>query len=305
MRRATEQREKHGNDRNITDVPAGMRLSRGFGCIRYLGEGRRNPYAVHPPAVRVEDGRRVWYKRAPAICYVPDWYTGLAVLTAWHASVNAVGASGQNGAEEPDWQRGWPAAAKAGKAGGLPQSGGSLTVKEVYDRYYESRFGKSAARTLSPATAASTRSIARNLEPVFSRELTSLTVDELQELVNSVGEGRTSVQKTVQLLRGIYRYAMSRDLCRRNPAQYIQIPDTREHAHHQDFTDEELEVLWRHREDPIVRMVLIMCYSGFRIGEYITMETRLEEGAFRGGSKTAAGKDRTVPIHSASAGLLF
>ena len=46
-------------------------------------------------------------------------------------------------------------------------------------------------------------------------------------------------------------------------------------------------------------MLLIMCYSGFRISAYLDMNTNLEEEYFQGGVKTAAGKDRIVPIHSA------
>ncbi len=51
----------------------------------------------------------------------------------------------------------------------------------------------------------------------------------------------------------------------------------------------------------IARMLLIMCYSGFRIGEYETLETVLDGPVpyFKGGLKTAAGKNRIVPIHSA------
>ena len=53
-------------------VDSHPRLPVGFGTIRYLGPVRRFPYAVHPPKERETDQRR-----APAICYVKDWFTGL------------------------------------------------------------------------------------------------------------------------------------------------------------------------------------------------------------------------------------
>ena len=46
-------------------------------------------------------------------------------------------------------------------------------------------------------------------------------------------------------------------------------------------------------------MLLIMIYSGFRINEYKNLEINFEEKYFLGGSKTKAGKNRIVPIHSA------
>ena len=59
------------------------RLPNAFGSIRYLGKGRTNPYAVHPPAETCDDKGN--YIRPKALCYVDDWYVGFAVLTAYHA----------------------------------------------------------------------------------------------------------------------------------------------------------------------------------------------------------------------------
>ena len=46
-------------------------------------------------------------------------------------------------------------------------------------------------------------------------------------------------------------------------------------------------------------MLLIMCYSGYRISAYKTLEINLEKGYFKGGVKTRTSKDRVVPIYSA------
>ena len=48
-------------------------LPAGFGTIRYLGSGRRNCFAVHPPAAVNERGKAV---RPPALCYVDDYVKG-------------------------------------------------------------------------------------------------------------------------------------------------------------------------------------------------------------------------------------
>ena len=88
------------------------RLPAGFGSVRYLGAGRKNPYAVHPslkgwdkrkssPEMRetsvdraadvlmknAEEKREGGQCRPAAICYVRDWFTGVAVLAAWNAGV--------------------------------------------------------------------------------------------------------------------------------------------------------------------------------------------------------------------------
>lgn len=76
------------------------RLPKNFGCIRYLGPGRRNPYAVHKGSggndERSADGKTG--KRPRAICYVPDWETGYKVLILVHAGVY------EKGMERDDFQ---------------------------------------------------------------------------------------------------------------------------------------------------------------------------------------------------------
>lgn len=62
--------------------------------------------------------------------------------------------------------------------------------------------------------------------------------------------------------------------------------------------DEELRILWGNSDEPIVKMVLIMCYSGFRLSAYEKIEIHLDEKYFMGGVKTEAGRGRIVPIHS-------
>lgn len=69
------------------------------------------------------------------------------------------------------------------------------------------------------------------------------------------------------------------------------------------FTEEEIKILWQqpyyNRE---VTGILIMIYSGLRIGELLGLKTEnidLENGLIVGaGIKTEAGKNRVIPIHS-------
>ena len=59
------------------------KLPNGYGQIRFLGPNRRNPYGVYPPAT--EEYSNGQMKPQKALCYVPDWTTGFAVLTAYRA----------------------------------------------------------------------------------------------------------------------------------------------------------------------------------------------------------------------------
>ena len=65
------------------------RLPNGYGQIRFLGKGRRNPYGVYPPAKEEYENGQM--KPQKAICYVSDWMIGFAVLTAYKAGTYTPG----------------------------------------------------------------------------------------------------------------------------------------------------------------------------------------------------------------------
>lgn len=63
-------------------------------------------------------------------------------------------------------------------------------------------------------------------------------------------------------------------------------------------------VLNKHIKKCIIQMLLIMCYSGYRIKAYETLKVNLKELYFKGGIKTASSKNRIVPIHSTIVNLV-
>lgn len=277
------------------------KLPAGFGSVRYLGPGRRKPYAVFPTTKGTK-------ARVRAICYVMNWTTGVAVLAAWHAG---------------QYDPGLPDRIEAGASfGGLNPEADALrdafcqqmlsyfrafipngcfpcTLQEGFEQFYAWKYSASAPKQLSDSAAYHDRWAFQRFSELAGRQMDSITVDELQQVVNRIELKRSAVDRSVTLIKGIYRHAISRELCSRNPAQYVRTPATPDSVSHQEFTDEELRTLWTHRKDPMVRMVLIMCYSGFRWSAYMNMETNLEEEYFKGGVKTEAGRNRIVPIHSA------
>lgn len=71
---------------------------------------------------------------------------------------------------------------------------------------------------------------------------------------------------------------------------------------HIPFSDQEIATLWSMLgEMQGIDILLIQCYSGWRPQELGLLELKnidLEKWTFRGGMKTDAGTDRTIPIHS-------
>lgn len=106
----------------------------------------------------------------------------------------------------------------------------------------------------------------------------------------------------------ILDYAMEYDIVDKNYARTFDLDgsvyEEREEMKrgHIPFKDDEMDLLWQHVEDKkYVDVVLIQCFSGWRPGELGLIkldDVDLEQGFFKGGIKTKAGKNRVVPIHS-------
>ena len=98
-------------------------------------------------------------------------------------------------------------------------------------------------------------------------------------------------------LKQMYKYALKYEIIDKDYSAYLYMPKGNDAEHGVPFTDADLKKLWKHKTDPIAEMLLIMCYSGYRISAYLTIEVNLTDGYFKGGVKTASSKDRIVPIY--------
>jgi len=110
-----------------------------------------------------------------------------------------------------------------------------------------------------------------------------------------------STQWAIKALWGhLGKFALELDITMRNYSRLIQaapVPETSKTP----FSEEEIQALWKMKDMEWVDSVLYLIYSGFRISELLDLRTdavNLEEGTVTGGTKTKAGKDRVVPIHS-------
>lgn len=66
------------------------------------------------------------------------------------------------------------------------------------------------------------------------------------------------------------------------------------------FTEDEIDALWEKSDDPKVRIILIYMYTGWRKQEFETILKKnvdITNWTMKGGMKTAAGKNRIVPVH--------
>ena len=273
------------------------KLPNSFGSIRYLGKGRRNCYAVHPPATLDATGKAV---RPPAICYVDDYLKGFAVLTAYKAGTYKPGM-------EKELEIAPTTDADAlisrilsdyntfkGTEEKHPETH-KLTFSEVYEQFYAWKFPDGTKASYS--SMESYKTAYSNCKTLRNRTFEDLKAPDLQDVIDKCALKKQSKAIILTLFKQMYKYAIYSEIVSENKALYVKVNANDDTEHGTPFSDEELQILWNNTDDPEVQLILIMCYSGWRIGEVLKLTTNLEERYFQGGIKTAAGKDRIVPIH--------
>lgn len=274
------------------------KLPNGFGSVRYLGKNRRNCYAVHPPATIDAAGKAV---RPPAICYVDDWLKGFAVLTAYKA-----------GTYKPGMENDLPVSpttdtdtlvtrilADYGMIKGVEDKHPEikkLTFAEVYERFMAWKFAEGA--NYSKATKSNYSAAYSYCTTLYDKPFEDLKATNLQEFIdNQKGLKKGSLKAILVLFNQMYKYAIYAEIVSENKSKFVKINKEDDTEHGTAFSEQELKVLWQNSANIDVQLILIMCYSGWRIGELENLEVNLDKRYFQGGSKTKAGKDRIVPIH--------
>ena len=124
---------------------------------------------------------------------------------------------------------------------------------------------------------------------------------DLQQILDREDLSNSMLDHVKTLFNQMYRYALQFEIVTKNCAEFVRIGKEDDTESGIPFTNEEIQKLWDHKDEPFVDTILIYIYSGWRINELAGMPLEnidLEERTFTGGLKNRYSRNRTVPIHS-------
>ena len=227
---------------------------------------------MHPPATLDATGKAI---RPPAICYVDDYLKGFAVLTAYKAGTYKPGmekeleiapttdADALIGRILSDYNT------FKGTEEKHPETH-KLTFSEVYEQFYAWKFPGGTKASYS--SMESYKTAYSNCKTLHNRTFEDLKAPDLQNVIDKCTLKKQSKAIILTLFKQMYKYAIYSEIVSENKALYVKVNANDDTEHGTPFSDEELQILWNNTDDPEVQLILI---------------------------KTAAGKDRIVPIHPA------
>lgn len=172
------------------------------------------------------------------------------------------------------------------------------TFKDVYEGFYHYKYEEDTSKTYSDSSKRSTRSAYMHCAAIHDVPFEDLRHDNLQGIINSCQKKHSTHELIVSLFHQMYAYADMKEICKTDYSAHVKVMIEDDDEGGVPFSNAELKILWKNKNNEIIEMLLIMCYSGFRIAAYQTIEVNLTEQYFKGGVKTKTSKNRIVPIHS-------
>lgn len=167
-----------------------------------------------------------------------------------------------------------------------------LTFAELYERWAKVKFkGEKVPVQYSVSFA--------HAKPLHNMVFADIRKRHIQSVIDSLDKGFVTLRRIKTLCMQMSKYAIDQELITTNYASLVELPKQQQSDIHQPFTPEEMDALWEMQDNPIVRIALILCYTGMRPIELLEIKKEnihWEERYVIGGVKTEAGKNRAIPI---------
>ena len=170
-----------------------------------------------------------------------------------------------------------------------------VTFEELYNLWLKKR-----AEKLGKSNKDRLKAAYNYCEKLNNLKYNSIKTYQMQDCIDSCGKSYSMQGAIKNLFYHLDRFAMELDIINKRNSDLLTTAPTPETSR-TVFSDEEIDRLWDNQYFPWVDSVLFFLYTGFRISEALELKigaVDLTLGTMTGGTKTEAGKNRIVPIHS-------
>lgn len=180
--------------------------------------------------------------------------------------------------------------------GGINIDLSNLTVEKLYDQW----LARVEKKNLSVSVMRGHKMAQTRFGSLAKRPVKEVKGIHWQTWLDNIDLKPGSKAKIRNTVHQMLEYAVNNDIVPKNYAKSLEINEKIEKTG-AIFTTEEIQKLWEHTDIKEVQQLLIMIYTGMRIGEMLAIhrdQINFDEGYMVGGLKTKAGKDRVIPLHN-------
>lgn len=175
-----------------------------------------------------------------------------------------------------------------------------LTFSDMFQAFYHDKYERSK-KIYSESSKVNAKFAFKSASILHDRKFIEIRHSDLQGVIDDCPLSHASLEHIMNLFKQIYKFALRESFVEKNAAEFIRIniPDDDEHGIR--FDEEDLLRLWNNTEKEQVKLILVYIYTGWRATELLELPKEnidIVNMTMTGGKKTAAGKNRIVPIHS-------
>ena len=173
----------------------------------------------------------------------------------------------------------------------------AATFNDIFEMWKVKKFPELSKSSTQVYLAAYKNSL--SLHNMKMRDIRTL---HLEKAMNDVKGGYQTQVAMKNLWGQLFKYAMEHDIVEKNYNDFVKTKDKAEGTKRTAIPAEDIEKIWKAIDegDEDAEIVMMYIYTGFRASELLEIKKEnidLEKRIMIGGKKTAAGKDRRVPIH--------
>lgn len=176
-----------------------------------------------------------------------------------------------------------------------------ITLAELYHRWLPAHTANTAP---SQSTLDSYSNSFKHLAQLHYDPVQNLKYVDYQKILDAMrksGLSYSSLKKVRSLISLLEKYAVKIELINKCYAPLLSIGKNKAVHPHKPFTRQKINRLWKHSDAPGVDTVLILLYTGMRVGEMLNLKkcdvNQRQQFLKITQSKTISGI-RTIPIHS-------
>lgn len=178
----------------------------------------------------------------------------------------------------------------------MPSDKFAITFEQAYQEWSVRAFAKITDGGVRCYTAA-WKKVPESMRRMRVRDIRTAQYQDIIDANAHMSNGTLNYLKI--LLVGICKYCMQNDVISKNYAQFVELPK-KEQKEREAFSDLEVEKIKQAvGVVPYADVIYLLCYTGFRINELLSLTPFSYDRKAQvlvGGSKTAAGKGRVVPL---------
>lgn len=246
-----------------------MRLPNGLGSVHLIGDSksRRNPWRARVPShIEIDEKSGTAKQKYITVGYYATEIDAIDALMNYRKNPYTLEAS-------------------------------ACTFEDVVEMWKAKKY-----QTLSKASQNSYNSAYKNSEPLHKMKMRDIRTAHLEQVMANIAGGY-NVQARLKVYWGqIFKYAMEHDIVQKNYSEFVKTRDKDAGTKRTDIPAEDRAKIWQAAEngDTAAEIALVYIYTGFRASELLEIKKEdvdLSARIMVGGLKTAAGKNRRVPIH--------